>query len=521
MKQPSARLLLRTLWRALPALPMAVLGACGGGGGGSSAPPPSVYVPGVYLPSSTFRDLCAVPRTGDQFPDLQGTTTDENNWLRSWSNELYLWYDEIVDQDPASFSTPAYFELMKTFALTPSGSAKDQFHYTLPTDEWLSLVEGGVAAGYGAEFKLLSAAPPRDVRIAFVQPGTPAFDAGLGRGNRIIEVDGEVVATTANVEVLNDALFPTAAGQTHEFVVQEDDGTGERTVTLASDIIDIDPVNEVNVISTASGPVGYVSFTSHIAPSEAELVAAIRQLETAGVTDLVLDVRYNRGGFLDIANELAYMIAGPAAAGGNVFYAMTFSDKHPVTNPVTGEFLSPDYFLSTSQGYSVPAGLALPSLNLERLFVLTTDASCSATEAIINGLEGISVDVIQVGTTTCGKPYGFYPFDNCGTTYFSIQFAGANAVGFADYTDGFSPEDSADGGVPLPGCETADDLSHVLGDPAEAQLAAALEYRDSGTCPAVPLSVPAGYALLKAPAGAGSAISRPPRPGLVRRAAGS
>ena len=73
-----------------------------------------------------------------------------------------------------------------------------------------------------------------------------------------------------------------------------------------------------------------------------------------------------------------------------------------------------------------------------------------------------------IGSTTCGKPYGFYPTDNCGTTYFRIQFRGENAANFGDYTDGFSPANTtANVGTTVPGCSVADDFTHELGDPAE------------------------------------------------------
>jgi len=96
------------------------------------------------------------------------------------------------------------------------------------------------------------------------------------------------------------------------------------------------------------------------------------------------------------------------------------------------------------------------------------------------------VNVIQIGSTTCGKPYGFYPADNCGTTYFAIQFKGVNQLGFGDYPDGFSPANTqSPPGVSVPGCSVADDLQHALGDPNEARLAAALGYASSpGACPA-------------------------------------
>lgn len=103
----------------------------------------------------------------------------------------------------------------------------------------------------------------------------------------------------------------------------------------------------------------------------------------------------------------------------------------------------------------------------------------------MNSLRGIGVEVIQIGTTTCGKPYGFFPTDNCGTTYFTIQFRGVNEMNFGDYTDGFSPANTvANVGTVVPGCSVADDFASALGDPGEARLAAALDYRMTQTCPA-------------------------------------
>ena len=112
-------------------------------------------------------------------------------------------------------------------------------------------------------------------------------------------------------------------------------------------------------------------------------------------------------------------------------------------------------------------------LGLNRVFVLTSADTCSASEAIVNGLRGAGVTVHLVGSTTCGKPYGFYPQDNCGTTYFAIQFQGVNFLGFGDYADGFAPT-----------CTVADDFAHALGDPAENQLEVALGLRNTGACTA-------------------------------------
>jgi carboxyl-terminal processing protease len=106
------------------------------------------------------------------------------------------------------------------------------------------------------------------------------------------------------------------------------------------------------------------------------------------------------------------------------------------------------------------------------------------------------VQVIQIGTTTCGKPYGFYPQDNCGTTYFSIQFQGVNARSFGDYPDGFSPSSSmtasTGSSATLPGCSVNDDFTHQLGDQNESLLFVALGYRTSQTCSVPPAGLSPG-----------------------------
>ena len=230
---------------------------------------------------------------------------------------------------------------------------------------------------------------------------------------------------------------------------------------------------------------GYLLFNDFIATAERELIDAFEDLSTRGITDLVLDLRYNTGGYLDIASQLGFMIAGPSAAQGRVFEELEFNDKHRVFNPVTGRRLQPLLFHTTSIGFTVPSGRDLPSVNLPRVFVLTGPNTCSASESVINSLRGIDVEVFQVGSTTCGKPYGFYATDNCGTTYFTVQFRGVNAKGFGDYSDGFSPANvTGVEGTEMPGCSVADDFEHDFADPGEARLAAALRYRRDGTCPA-------------------------------------
>jgi hypothetical protein len=224
-------------------------------------------------------------------------------------------------------------------------------------------------------------------------------------------------------------------------------------------------VQKVNTIPTTNGTVGYFVFDSHLAKSEAELIAAINQLKAANVSDLVIDMRYNGGGLLYIASELAYMVAGPTTTTGKTFEQLTYNDKLTASNTVY-PFLDTAYPFKNSQ--------ALPYLGLSHVTILTTPDTASASESVINSLRGVDVTVDLIGGTTRGKPYGFVPQDNCGYTYFAIQFKGVNNKGYGDYSDGFAAT-----------CAAPDDFSHARGDTAETMLASALSYRQNHVCPFV------------------------------------
>jgi len=482
-------------------LVLGALAACGGGGGGSASVPPSGssdWQRGVFNDAGTYFARCQAPRTGidpatdNAYPDVSGTILDENNFLRSYSNDTYLWYSEIVDQDPGFFNDPLdYFDVLKTTATTASGAPKDKFHFTYDSQVWYDLSQGGVSSGYGANWALLSPTIPREIVVAYTEPGSPATAVGvdLTRGATVLAVDGVDIDTNtqAGVDTLNAGLFPSGVGESHDFEVQDIGAANSRSITMTSATITNAMVQNVSVLDRPDGArVGYMTFNFHRAPAEEALVDAINQLNNGeGIDDLVLDIRYNGGGYLAIAAQLAYMIAGPDLTAGRTFETMQFNDKHPITNPVTGNPITPTPFYDQTLGFdALPAGQALPTLGLSRVYVLTGSGTCSASEAVMNGLRGVDVEVIQIGSTTCGKPYGFYATDNCGTTYFTIQMRGVNEKNFGDYTDGFSPTNTQTAvGTVVPGCSVADDFTRPLGDATEGRLATALSYRDGQACP--------------------------------------
>ena len=448
----------------------------------SGEPSGSGWVEGEYGDVADFEASCQNPRAGNGFSDVQGTVVDENFWIRAYSFDTYLWFDEIEDVDPGTVSsTEAYFEVMKTFALSPSGNPKDKFHFTYDTEEWNKLSQSGVSAGYGVEFYRVRSSPPRQWLVAYTEPNTPAGDAGLIRGWEIASVDGVDFKEGSDTDVLNAALFPETLGEVHQFVFR-DVASGETTsVDLTSQEITSTPVQSVKTIPRGNNKVGYLLFNDHIATAEAQLIEAFEGFKSQGISELVLDMRYNGGGYLDIARMLASMVAGEEAVG-QTFSKLEFNSKYLTQNPITGRTLSPSRFTSTAPGFVVSSDTDLPLLNLDRVVVISGSGTCSASEAVINGLRGVGVEVILIGDTTCGKPYGFYGIDNCGTTYFTIQFKGVNAAGFGDYTDGFSPPGAENSGVELSGCAVGDDLSKPLGDINEARLTTALNYLETGSC---------------------------------------
>jgi hypothetical protein len=299
------------------------------------------------------------------------------------------------------------------------------------------------------------------VFISYVYPGSSGDTAGFKRGDRIVSIDGYSAAST-NVDVgiaFYNALYPTTTtvpAKPHTFALSRSGASLSITATPNTETLQ---QVEHKVLTNGTQKVGYLLFNSHVLSAEPDLIAATTSFKNQNVNDIVIDMRYNGGGYLAVASALSYSVAGAGATAGKAFETLTYNDKRSKDN-----FAFP--FLDTSS-----SGAPLPSLNMTRAYVLASDNTCSASEAVVNSLRGVGVNVQLIGSTTCGKPYGFAAQDNCGVTYGAMEFVGFNAK---------NEQVSADGMVP--NCTAKDDLAHALGDNRETMLSVALGMQRGLTC---------------------------------------
>lgn len=432
------------------------------------------------LLSAQFRHRCAAPRSGvdpytqEPYADTLGSLRSEKQWLAQWSREDYLWYRELpslnLDGDETS---PAFFALLKTIATTPSGKAKDSYHYAVPSDEYHRFLQGGTSA------TPVWVQEVNNGRILLADTHIASDGSQVNRGAELLSLEG-----ISDRQALADTLVnlqgkSAGALEEHWYQVAEPDQLTSRIIYLGTSAAN--NVRQVKSFTLPDGRLmGYFSFREHSFNSETALVETINSL--SGIDELALDLRSNGGGAVYIASVLASMVVDPQLMRGKWFERSIHNDQH---GDEIYPFFTRAYGVRYPNGQLVEGALAegtpLPNLGLRRLFVLTSGDTCSASESIINSLRGVDMEVIQIGATSCGKPYGFLPRDNCGYTYSTINFHSVNAKNEGDYTDGLDPRTRVDG--KLAGCVVADTYRYNLGDPQEPLLAAAIYFSQNSICP--------------------------------------
>ncbi len=396
--------------------------------------------------------------TGDSGNTGSGSSTEGNGTggtdggscevadMRSWVNDnmhdYYLFSDQVPVVNLNDYDSPE--TLIKDLRVLPY----DKYSYITDAAQSTAYFEEGKRFGFGW---ILERSANDDLVFALVEPDSPLANAGVIRGETLLAIDGIDLPTFANLErnvqdqhlgAGDDVVSPT-------FTVGN--GVTSRNVIVTKGSYTMHSVIDTRVVNHNGSKVGYLHFFTFIEPSSAELATAFAELAAADVDELVLDLRYNSGGRINIAAELAGYIGG-GGTQGKTFATYAFNNKYASHNE------SLDFETHNN------------ALGLSRVFALTTDRTCSASEMVINGLRPF-IDVVTVGSTSCGKPYGTSGRTSCGKVMHALEVEFQNASGVGGYFDGIGAD-----------CAAADNPHQTLGSANENLFSSALGYMDTGSC---------------------------------------
>lgn len=434
---------------------IALLAGCGGGDGGGSASGGSTAAP-TPTPSAT-----PTP-TGSAACTLRA----RQDWAAAQLREWYLFPETLpTSLDPGSYGN--LDDYVDALTATARAQNKDRhFTYVTSIAEENAYYDSGSSAGYG--FRLaLDAGGRLFVTEAF--EGTPALGGGVDRGTEIVGIGTSAasVRTVAAIvqaggaEALNDAFGPSDAGVSRLFRVRAPDGT-QRDVTLVQADYSLAPVSSrygVKIIDDGGRRVGYINLRTFISTADQALRDGFAQLRAAGVTQVIVDLRYNGGGLVSTAGLMGDLLGGNRSSS-EVFSYTTFRPEKSAENDT--RFFAPQ-----------PQSIA-PT----KIAFIGTQGTASASELVINAFTPyLHANAALIGTNTYGKPVGQIARDQaaCDDRLRLVAFATQNAARQGAYYTGLAPFMEAT-------CQAADDLSYPLGDPREASVRQALDYLAGRTC---------------------------------------
>ncbi|HYG37331.1 MAG TPA: S41 family peptidase [Cytophagales bacterium] len=378
--------------------------------------------------------------------DDEGVATPNSNSSRVNSSlytlmkEWYLWDDKVPALDVSKFSTPE--DALKAMMYEPL----DKWSFIMDTVSFKQYFEEGTMVGNGMGMKLDA---QNNLRITFVYENSPMAKQNISRGYKILKVNGKSVSSLLSNNTFYQEMGEDKVGERTSFEVEDLQGN-VRTISVTKEEINLKTVLHRSVLEKGGKKVGYLVFNTFLEKSNAELEEAFAFFQSQGVSELVLDLRYNGGGSLEVANHLASLI-GASQTMGKEFVELTYNAKNTKEN-------KPFIFESTPY-----------NLNLDRLFVIATKSSASASEAIINGLKPY-MPVYVIGDDTHGKPVGMNIFIVGKYAVAPITFNVANSNGEADYFDGIKAS-----------VYVQDNLNYDFGDEQESSLNQALYYIENGS----------------------------------------
>ena len=393
-------------------------------------------------------------------PPPVAVTTDPEKIKDSvllYSKDLYLWYNQIpATFDARSYSGPeAIMTAIRQYSIEPGFTTPvDRWSFAMKKTEW-----DNMSGGLGATFNTTNAEngdfglfvffnAEGDLRVKYVEKESPAGKAGIHRSWRITKINGNTNITTGNSTFIVDAVYKSTS--TSFTFIKPDGSTVDITLTAAH--YKEHPVHLDTVYTINSKKIGYLVFNSFLGDTveiNNEFNRVFTKFSNAGISDVVIDLRYNGGGYVSMQEKLAnYLVR--SSANNSLMMKQVYNDKHQNYNTTT-------YFRK------------IGALNLPRIFFIVTNGTASASELLINNLKPY-MDVKLVGpSNTHGKPVGFFPIPVGEWYIFPVSFRSTNANGTGNYFNGL-PADS----------KVNDGLTKDWGDITESCLASAVKYINSG-----------------------------------------
>jgi len=405
--------------------------------------------------------------------------------ILAMARDCYLWNAELpAAVDPGAYAGPA--ELLSALTARPRAEGKDRgFTYLTTRSATTAFFDEGRTLGYGFGYVV------RDGRLVICQvfPSSAAAAAGFRRGDEVVAVassqaglgdpasQGPALVASGTLPSL---LQSSVEGTTRWFRLARAGAVSDVSATTAAYGLDPVPASAAPpLLAAGSRKVGYLALRTFIEPATPLLRQAMAALKAAGATDLIVDLRYNGGGRLTVAETLANLLS-PGRSAADVMYRLQWNDRHP-------EFSADTHFSRETD-----------ALAPGRVAFIVTGSSASASELVPNALQAwMGADVALVGDRTYGKPVGQigYGASECGWLMEMVSFQILNARGTGSYFGGLPDADWTGASI-----AAQDDLDHEPGDPAEASTAAALAWIATGEVPA-PI-----------PAASARRTTAPPRP---------
>ncbi|WP_435416956.1 S41 family peptidase [Parerythrobacter aurantius] len=452
------------------------LAACGGESSGGSAPPIGGGGGGGGTGST-----CSLSARQD--------------WVLSQINEFYL-FPTLVDAtvNKANYSdVQSYIDALVAPARAQS---RDRFFtYITSIAEENALINSGSSAGFG--IRLAYDTTANRVFVMEAYENAPAFAQGFDRGTEIISIDGTTVASlmaSGGPQAVVNALGPSTAGLTRSFSIRNTAGvTSNVTVTKAD--YALDPISDrygVRILNDGGKRVGYINLRTFIVDSaNQQLRDAVQQLRSQGVTEVILDFRYNGGGLVSVADLLGDLLG--ANKVGQVFSRTTYRSSLSNNN-------------STRNFASQPQAIAAT-----KIAVIGTRSTASASELVANSfIPYLGTNTALIGSNTFGKPVGQIARDRdaCDDRLRVVAFQTENRDGGSNYYTGLA---SAFGRT----CAATDDILKPLGDPTEDSIAKALDFLAGRSCTAIASGGQQGVQSARA-AGAEKLLMQPSRPSAAQ-----